>query len=155
MHSLNHLACRGSVWKQQANSKDAGDWESLPPGFMHKKWEIAYFLTAKILNGKWVSLGGVEESLPSLKRFCSPALTVAADLQGSRHWVPIRQLNLSCSAGVAYPIPQQPAAARSQLVCPGRAPLVSVAPHCLPNTEIETLALPWSLKPVPVTEDHP
>lgn len=29
---------------------------------MHQKWEITCFLTAKTLNGKWVLLGGAEES---------------------------------------------------------------------------------------------
>lgn len=88
--------------------------------------------------------------------FLSPALTMAGDFQrslGSRHWVPIRGLNLICSAGVAFP--QQAAAARCQLAWAGRAPSVSVAPCCLPNTEVEMLASPWSLRLVPITEDHP
>lgn len=69
---------------------------------MHKKWEITCFLTAKILNGKWVSLGGVEESFPSLTHFHSPALTMAGDSQRSRCQVPIRRLKLSSQQGMLF-----------------------------------------------------
>lgn len=82
--------------KQQANSKNAGDRESLPPASMHK-WEITCFLPARVLNGTRVSPGGAEEGPPQTRR--SPALTVAGDSgrsHPSSHWM----LDLSCSMGL-------------------------------------------------------
>lgn len=100
MHSLNHLACRGSVWEQQANSNDAGDWESLPPNFMHNKWEITCFLPAEILNGKRVSLGGDEESFPSLSIFSPSTAWDSGSSQGTGIGAAIQPRVCSCSAGL-------------------------------------------------------
>lgn len=52
MHSQNRLVRRGAVRSQQADGKDAGDWESLPPSFTPNKWEITGLLTAEMLDVK-------------------------------------------------------------------------------------------------------
>lgn len=148
MHSRNRLVRRGAVRSQQADGKDAGGWESLPPGFMHNEWEITGLLTAEMLDVKQVSLGGVEESFPWRERFPSPAPTAAGIPSGTG------AQRLRGGGGGEAPMPlgrQQPPA----LAWPGRAPLGLVAPCCLPSAATEAPGSPWSPGPVPVAGEHP
>lgn len=150
MHSLNHLACRGSVWEQQANSNDAGDWESLPPNFMHNKWEITCFLPAEILNGKRVSLGGDEESFPSLSIFSPSTAWDSGSSQGTGIGAAIQQRVCSCSAGLLIHLHSRQQ--QANLNRPGRAPPV-LEPSCH-LSDAKMVSSPWSLHLVHSIEEQ-